>query len=212
MTIRLSLYHDVLCAMCQVAASRVRRLEDEFGDLLSVELRPYPMRLEEASPTRLELRKKVRQVCCAAREVEGEGLSAELWRGLDPPTTSLPPLVAAEAARLQGRAAQRSLLDALRDAAFQGALNVTRRDVIFELAASAGLQMDEFAAAFDAPATLRAVEDSRREATRLGVRVVPALVIGGEWLVSGVREIHEYREVLLRWLQRRGSAALRVLH
>jgi len=41
---------------------------------------------------------------------------------------------------------------------------------------------------------LRAVEDSRRDAVVHGVRAVPALVIGDEWLLTGVREIHEYRE------------------
>jgi len=211
--VRLCLFHDVLCAFCQVAAERLRRIEDEFGDLVEVELRPFPLRTEPASPTRSELRRQVRLVKSAAREREGASLSPALWRGIDPPHSSLPPLVAAEAARLQGRDAQRALLERMREAAFGGGVNVARRDVLLELAAAARLNMDRFVVAFDSPATLRAIENSRREAVGRGVRALPSEVIDEEGLLTGVREVHEYRDALLRWLQRRGGGdSERVLH
>jgi predicted DsbA family dithiol-disulfide isomerase len=114
-------------------------------------------------------------------------------------------LLAAEAARAQGRGAQRALLSRLREAALRGEINVARRDVILEMASSAGLDMERFCLDFDAPETLRAVERSRCQAMRHGVRAVPAVVLGGEWLISGVRELHEYREVLLHFLERCGA-------
>ena len=209
----ISLFHDVLCALCQVAWERVRRLEDEFGDLVEVELRPFPVRTDEVAPSERDVRRQVRLVQKASHEPEGALLQSTLWCGRDLPLSSLPPLLAAEAAREQGRSAQRTLLSRLRDAAFQGGINVARRDVIFELAATCALDMDRFAEAFDSPGTLRAVQDSRRQALVCGVRAVPALLIGGEWLVTGVRELHEYREVLLHWLQRSGQGATeRLLH
>jgi len=211
--VHISLFHDVLCALCQVAYDRVRRLEDEFGGLVVVELRPFALRPEAAAPSARDAQRQVRLVKKASREPEGALLQPSLWCGMDLPLSSLPPLLASEAARRQGRSAQHRLLCRLREAAFQSGLNVARRDVIFELAAGCALDMDRFADAFDAPETLLAVEECRRQAVLRGVRKLPSLLIGGEWLVTGVREMHEYREVLLHWLQRRSGAELaRVLH
>ena len=131
-------------------------------------------------------------------ELDGEVISS--------PQSSLPPLLALEAARLQSRCAQQALALRLREAAFLFGVNVARRDVLLELAAATGLQMDRFAVALDAPATLRAVEQSRLQAIRHGVRAVPAVVVGREWPMSGVRELHEYRDVLMRWWDRRGES------
>ena len=211
--IRLLFFHDVLCGMCCVAAERLDRVEAEFGGLLVVEPRPYPLRREAAAPCGRDLRRQVRLVQRAIREPEGAGLSPALWSGIDPPQSSLPPLLAAEAALLQGSGAQRALLARLRTAALRDGVNVARRDVLLELAAASGLEMERFCTAFDAPATLHAVERGRHEALRHGVRAVPAIVIGDEWLLSGVRELHEYREVLLHWLERRGGGqSARVLN
>lgn len=204
--VRLSFFHDVLCAFCSIAASRVRRLEEEFGDdLLVVELRPFALKPEAAVPTGRDVRRQIRLVKQAAREPEGVRLSPAVWRGIDPPLTSMPPLVAAEAALLQGQEAQRVFVERLRETALRGGVNVSRRDVLFEAAAAAGLDMDRFAIAFDAPATLRAVEESRRHAMRHGVTALPSVVIGDEWLLTGVRQLEEYRDALLRWLERRGG-------
>ncbi|HEY3444951.1 MAG TPA: DsbA family protein [Myxococcales bacterium] len=203
--VRLSFFHDVLCAYCCVTAHRLAQLEEEFGDLVRVDLRAYPLRLEPEAPSKREVRRQVRLVKKAAGEPEHLDLDPALWRSIDPPNSSLPPLVALEAARLQGRCAERALAQRLRDAAFRFGLNVTRRDVLFELADATGLQMDRFATAFDAPGTLRAVEESRLEAMRRGVSAIPAVVIGQEWSLTGVRELHEYRDVLQRWWERRGG-------
>lgn len=203
--VRLSFFHDVLCAWCSVTAHRLGQLEEEFGGLVRVELQAFPLRLEAEAPSKREVRRQVRLVKKAAGGPEHLELSPELWRSIDPPLSSLPPLVALEAARLQGRCAERALAARLREAAFRFGLNVTRRDVLLELAAATGLQMDRFTRAFDAPATARAVDESRLEAMRRGVRAIPAVVIDHEWSMTGVRELHEYREVLLRWWEQRGG-------
>lgn len=210
--VQLNFFHDVLCAFCSVTAERLRQIELEFGDLVHLEYKPFPLRLEDAAPSGRDLRRQVRWIKRAAKEPEGDGLSPSLWRGLDPPLSSLPPLVAAEAARHQGLCAQRRLLRRLREAALKCGVNVARRDVVLELASASGLDMDRFIAAYDAPATLRAVEASRGEALQHGVHALPSVVVGESWLLTGVRELHEYREVVLRWLQRCGGPSAGVLN
>jgi predicted DsbA family dithiol-disulfide isomerase len=204
-------FHDVLCGYCTVAAERLRVLEQEFGDALQIVPRSYPLRPEETILTDRDLKRLMRHVRSAAREPEGRGMTPSIWRE-DPPRSSMPPLIASEAARLQGPRAQDLLLQRLRTAAFFGGINVARTDVILEAAASVGLDMARFSAAFNSDATRRAVELSLRDALQHGVRAIPAIAIGDEWLMTGLRDLSEYREVLLRWLQRGSGPRSRVLH
>src|SRR5678816_3760874 len=65
------------------------------------------------------------------------------------------------------------------------------------LAARAGLQMNRFTAAFGSSQTRRLIREEHRLARGRGVRRVPTLVIGNRWMISGLRETGEYRELLL---------------
>ena len=85
----------------------------------------------------------------------------------------------------------------LRHAALEQGLNVTRPDIVFELAERAGLQMNRFTAAFGSSQTRRLIREEYRLARGRGVRRVPTLVIANRWMISGLRETGEYRELLL---------------
>jgi predicted DsbA family dithiol-disulfide isomerase len=212
MRIPITIFHDVLCAYSALTAQRLRTLEAELPDLIQVSLRPYPLRPLEARPSEKELRRFARHVRAVSRQPEGAGFGTGLWLGGDPPLSSMPPLVALEAALLQGRDAQQALLDRLHTAAFCGGLNVARRDVLLEIASSVGLSMPRFVAAFDSPATTHAIEFAHHDAMARGIRALPAVVIGDDWLMTGVRELAEYREGLERWLSRFSSQPARIVH
>jgi predicted DsbA family dithiol-disulfide isomerase len=148
-----------------------------------------------------------------AREGEGKGIKADLWTGADPPASSLPPLVALEAALPQGPVLQRELLRAMRRAAFIDGINVARRDVQLELAARAGLDVSRFIERLDDARLPRLVNDAVDEAEGLGIKGVPALVIGGEWLMQGCRDLGEYRQVIDKYLRERvASPQVRMMH
>ncbi|OLC78874.1 MAG: hypothetical protein AUH83_01535, partial [Deltaproteobacteria bacterium 13_1_40CM_4_68_19] len=148
-----------------------------------------------------------------AREQEGKGVKPDLWTGQDPPASSVPPLVALEAALPQGAQLQRELLKAMRRAAFLQGINVARRDVQLELASQVGLDVGRFIEQLDDPRLEQDVYEAGEEAEGLGVKGVPALVIGGEWLMQGCRELSEYREVIDKYLRERVAAAqVRTMH
>jgi predicted DsbA family dithiol-disulfide isomerase len=211
--VRLQLFHDALCAWCAVAVERVFALERDFGDLLSVTLRPFPLRPDEQLVGRPEAAKVSRHLKRAAREPEGQGMVADLWQGDDRPLSSMPPLIALEAALVQGRDAQRAFLRKLHENALKRGINVARRDVLFELASTVGLDVPRFALAFDSSATARAVELSHREALGRGVRAIPAIAVGEDWLLTGARPLCEYREVVRGWMQQhRDHPRARVIH
>jgi predicted DsbA family dithiol-disulfide isomerase len=211
--VELVLYHDVLCSWCYVADARLEYLRDAYGPMLRWSVRPYPLRPENQLPDKKQRSVLARHFRRLAREQEGKGVKADLWTGEDPPASSVPPLTALEAALPQGEELQREFLKAMRRAAFLQGINVARRDVQLELASQVGLDLDRFIEQLDDPRLEQDVNDAVDEAEALGIRGVPALVIGGEWLMQGCRELVEYRQVIDKYLRERvASAQLRVMH
>ena len=212
-SLELVLYHDVLCSWCYVADARLEYLRDEYGPLVRWSLRPYPLRPEDQLPDKKQRALLARHFRRVSREREGAGIKADLWTGADPPSSSLPPLVALEAALPQGPQAQRDLLKAMRRAAFHEGINVARTDVQVELAAQAGLDVTRFVECLDDSGLEHSVNDSVEEAESLGIKGVPALVIGGEWLMQGCRDLAEYRQVIDKYLRERvAPAQVRMMH
>src|SRR5437764_3329529 len=211
--VELVLYHDVLCSWCYVADARLDYLRDEYGPAVRWSLRPYPLRPENQLPDKKQRAVLARHFRRVSREIEGKGVKADLWTGQDPPSSSLPPLVALEAALAQGPELQRALLKAMRRKAFAEGINVARRDVQLELAAQVGLDVSRFLERLDDPRLETEVNDSVDEAEELGIKGVPALVIGGEWLMQGCRDLAEYRQVIDKYLRERvAPAQVRMMH
>lgn len=195
--LQLVMYQDVLCAWCYVAERRIDALQEELGGLVQVTRRPYALRLAETLPTPREFAHATRELARARREPEAAQVRPTLWTAGDPPRSSLLPLTAVAAARAQGPDAQRALTRSLQVAALEQGINVTRSDVLYELAARTGLHMGRFAAAFTAPATQRWVLHAQRDAASRGVTRVPTVVISGRWMILGLRAPAEYKDLVL---------------
>ncbi len=211
--VEIVLYHDVLCSWCYVADARLDFLRDEYGASIRWRFRPYPLRPENQLPDKKQRAVLARHFRRVAKESEGKGVKPDLWSGQDPPSSSLPPLVALEAALPQGEHLQHELLRAMRKAAFLDGINVARRDVQLELASRVGLDLHCFLERLDDPRTAQSVSDATGEADALGIKGCPALVIGGEWLMQGCRELSEYRHVIDKYLRERAvSMPLRMMH
>lgn len=214
--LQILVYQDVLCAWCYVADARLDVLRAELGDSVRWLSRPFPLRASEGVPSARERDEFVRELARAKLEPEGARLIPDVWSGDDPPRTSITALAAVEAAKLQGAEACARMTRALRHAALELGVNVARPDVVYELASAQRLQMNRFNAAFQSPETRRLILEEHRIATERGVKGVPTLVIGGRWMLSGLREVAEYREEILRCMgkveHRRMVSSERVLH
>jgi predicted DsbA family dithiol-disulfide isomerase len=213
-SVSLVLYEDPICPWCLVAERRIRAaLEDVPGAYGPLRLEPFPLRSEPRALTARERRDLVRAARRAAKEPEAAGTLPDLWLSSDAPQTTLPALAAIEAARLQGVMRETALREVIRDAALVRGIDATRRDVLYELAGSAGLDVARFATALAAPATERRVLESFDEALGKGIESAPALVIGDEWLIAGARQTEDYRAVFRRYAATRlGLPAVRVVH
>jgi predicted DsbA family dithiol-disulfide isomerase len=205
--LQIVVYQDVLCAWCYVAEQRLDALARELGGLVRISYRPFSLRPRDQAPTTREIAAAQRALALARREPEAAALRPDLWTSNDLPRSTVPPLMALEAARLQGPDARAALSQTLRRAALEQGVNVTRTDVLYELAGRVGLKMDRFAAAFRAEATRRRVLNGRAAAAARGVRQVPAVVLGGRWMVTGLRALPEYGEHVLGCFARSAKAS-----
>jgi predicted DsbA family dithiol-disulfide isomerase len=200
--LQITVYQDVLCSWCYLADLRFEVLRHELQGVVQWRARPYPLRIVDALPTPKERNALLEEVQRARAEADPAArlLSTELWSSDDAPRSSVPALAALEAARLQGAAARTALYRTMQRAALEQGVNVTRTDVIFELASRVGLKMNAFAAAFGSAQTRELVMEEHRAAASRGVKGVPTIVIGGRWMVCGLREVSEYREHILACL------------
>ena len=210
----LVLYEDPLSPWCLVAEPRIAAAAADLpGVFAPLRLEPFPTRVTARALTRTERRALARAARRAAREPEAWGSIPDLWLSPDAPLSSVPALAALAAARLQGSAREVALRAAVRQAALYRGLNVSRSDVLLELADRAGLDLPAFAAALDSPATEMRVHQALEAALRRGVEEVPSLVVGEEWLVVGARRTDEYRSILRRYAAGfSAERSLRVVH
>jgi predicted DsbA family dithiol-disulfide isomerase len=200
--LQIVVYQDVLCAWCFIAEQRLQLLQRELSGQVRWTTRPFPLRATDARPSKKEIQSWLKAIAEAKREPEGKSLRADLWTGDDLPGSSLDALAALEAARLQGVQAQHQLAKSLQRAALEQGVNVTRPDVIFEMASAVGLDMNRFAPAYQSPQARRLILTEHRLAKDRGVRGVPTIVIGGRWMICGLREVGEYRQHILDCLHR----------
>jgi predicted DsbA family dithiol-disulfide isomerase len=210
----LVLYEDPLSPWCLVAEQRIRAILDELpGDFGPLRIEPFPLRAEPRAPSAAERKALARVARRAAKQPEAAHTTPDLWLSADPPLSTVPALAALYAARLQGAAREDALRDAIRQAGLVRGINPTRKDVLYELADAAGLDVARFAGALAAPTTERRVREAFEDALEKGIEVAPALVIGDEWLVAGARSRDEYRAVLRRYAcARLGVPPLRTVH
>lgn len=216
--LEITIHQDVLCPWSYLADLRLEVVRQEFGPLLRWRVRPFPLRIKEESPTRRERGRSLAELHHARLEHDpaAAALSSELWTSGDVPRSSLPALIALESVRALGPTARPRLARALQRAALEQGINVSRSDVLFELVHRQGLDMDRFERAFRNPSKRELVLREHAQASSRGIRRVPTVVIGGRWMIPGLREIAEYRELILSHLggvpRRRAGASERPFH
>jgi predicted DsbA family dithiol-disulfide isomerase len=213
--VTITVYQDVLCAWSYLAELRLEPLEAELGTNVRWNFRPFPLRARSMSLTQREKQEWVNEINRARLETDGGQLKSDLWLQSDCPTSSLRPLLAVEAAGLQGERSRRRMTRALQRAALEQGINVTRMDVTLELASALGLNMDRFSMALVSTRLRRMILAERDLARERGVSGVPTLVVAGRWMICGLRETLEYRHYIMMCLKKdteRRASFERVVH
>src|SRR5262249_18168041 len=210
-----TVYQDVLCAWGYLAELRLEALAPEFGAEVHWTFRPFPLRASSSALTAAERTRWIQEIDQARLEPDGRALKVDLWTQDDCPTSSLRPLIAVEAAGLQGEQSRSQMVRALQRAALEQGINVSRLDVLLELGSALSLDVDRFSVALNSARLRRLLLAERDLSRERGVTGVPTLVVAARWMICGLRSTGEYRRYLQMCIKRHGErrdAFERVLH
>jgi predicted DsbA family dithiol-disulfide isomerase len=112
----------------------------------------------------------------AAAQQHGMPVDVSLWRE-DPPSSTYPACVAYEAAALQDRERAHGFLRRMREAGMAGGANLERTDVLADLAAEAGLDVERFRSDLEGEEAREAFETDRRTARQHGAASFPTFLV-----------------------------------
>ncbi len=185
---------DYVSPWCYIAAVRLQKIEEEYGDKINICWRSYPL----APQQNPEMQFTPRTAEAWQRAAQEENINFNPW---DPhqtyPTSSMPALQATKCAQLQGEEAFRRFHTALFKAFFEESMNISDREVLIGLAKKTGLDIERFSANFDGGAQEKEVlaeyEGGRAEYEGWGV---PLVIIGGHYPVQGAAPIDVYRRAI----------------
>src|SRR5262245_45258902 len=195
--VRLAVWSDYLCPWCYVAATRLHRLQEEFGDRVELEwrsylLRPYP----DPGRTLEKFRAYTRSWARPAAEPDAPAFRQ--WESdAGPPSHSMPPHLVAKAAAAFGRDTFERIHERLLRAYFEENLDITDGATLVALWAEVGLPPDEFGRAGD-QALVEVIVREHNEGVALGLTGVPAVQMAGNDVpLPGALPYDSYR----RWVE-----------
>lgn len=217
-TLRLEIVSDVICPWCYIAKRQLALALAQLGQDLQVEIVWRPFQLNPTHPregvARAEyLAKKFGSLARAeARYAPISAAAARCGLPFNParitrvPNTFDAHRLIAYSARYQ---AQDSVVTALFNAYFVDGRDVGQREILVELAESAGLDGGKvriYLASSDGENEVRAAEAAAR---RLSISGVPAFVIDGQCLFSGAQDPDTLVPLLRNLHARFGTTVLR---
>lgn len=126
-----------------------------------------------------------------------KGIVFNPWKSGPYPTWGMPALRASKAAALQGKEKWRSFHLAVMKAFYTEGRDISKSEVLEEVAKEKGLAMDAFIEECRNQKWEDLVyEETRRAQEVFGIRSIPTVVVAGNVLVEGTVSISQYREVI----------------
>lgn len=179
---------------------RLQKIKTEYGDKVNIVWKSFPLIPDERPGRRWN--DHAAQAWAQAAAL-GEGASFTPWNpDQDMPASSMPALVAAKCAALQGPEAFARFHLALLKGYFEEGQDISQREVLAKLARAAGLDEARFVADLDSGAQQAAVRAEYEEAQQKGIASVPTVIFAderGAIRVIGVVPTEQYRR-LADWL------------
>jgi len=196
--VALDVWSDYLCPWCNVAATRLQRIEEEFGADVELRWRSYLLRPEPEPGRDLAKFRRYTELWQRAAEEE-PAAEFHTWASDEgPPSHSVPAHLVAKAAATLGPGAFQRMHRALLHAYFVESRDISNARTLAALWGEAELTPAELARAAE-PELLRRVSDEHNEAVELGVGGVPAVrMVGNDVAITGAQPLEVYR----RWIRR----------
>ncbi len=220
----IDIWSDVMCPWCIIGYKQLETALDTLAGEITAEIRWRPFELNpdmaaEGEDSAAHLQRKYGRTAQQAADArsrmsemaEAAGYSFRYSGAGEPPAarlwnTFLAHKLLAHTLRGHGAEAQTRLKLALFDAHFQQRRDVSDRAVLTEIYAGVGLPAYEAEIAFDDPVLGELVRAEETQAMDLNITGVPAMVVGGRFLIPGAQDPETYTSALRRAVER-GMAA-----
>jgi predicted DsbA family dithiol-disulfide isomerase len=193
--VRLDVFSDYLCPWCYNAAVRLREIEADYGDRVSVHWRAFPLIPGEQPDRRVTQKTRDGWQRIGAEEPRARFLSPTLDAPL--PSSSIPAQTAAKCAERQG--AFPPFHDRLFTALFRDGLDIGRPDVLRDLAHEVGLDLARFETDYAGEAYEAVLRDCAEGAAWFGVSALPTVVLNEKLSLVGAVPTERYR-LLIDWI------------
>lgn len=202
--VSLDVWSDYLCPWCNVAATRLHRLEEEFGADLELRWRSFLLRPAPEPGRDLEKFRRYTESWRRAAEEEPAALFRVWASDEGPPSHSVPAHLFAKAAATFGPEAFRLMHRSLLHAYFAENRDISSAKTLAELWGEIGLPQEELQRVTD-PALMRQVGEEHNAAIEMGVNGVPAVrMVGNDVAITGAQPLEIYRRWVRRALDVRG--------
>jgi predicted DsbA family dithiol-disulfide isomerase len=182
---------------------RLDQLQTGMGDTISIEWKSFMLRPTPEERTREKFVDYTRSWLRPAG-MEPRARFTVWASPNDPPSHSLPALVAAKLADQYGSETSAAYHHALLAAYFTDNRTISDIHVQVALAAEVGLDADEFAAqlAERRSSLAQQVIDDHNDAVRAGITAVPTVVMAGALAIPGAQDVETYERLALRLIER----------
>jgi predicted DsbA family dithiol-disulfide isomerase len=187
-----------------VAAVRLRKIKEEYGDAVNIEWRAYPLAVQpraEAYISEHSIEGRQRA------SLEQEGICFNPWGDEEPyPVTSMPALRASVCVRRQSEEAFEKLHLAIFKTFFEECHNIQEEELLFRLVKQCGVDMKQFHADYKETAVDEEVLTDHKyyQENFLGWGI-PLAVVGDKYPLAGAVPIEMYRRAIDLALGRKKS-------
>lgn len=201
--LRIFYYTDPDCSWCWASEPIIKKIKEEYGGQINLIYKMGGLlekwdtffdasnqisRPEQVAPHWIEVAKK-----------SGMPIDEKIWFE-DPPTSTYPACIAFRAAFLQDAAQAEKYLRRLREAVLTEKRNISRENILFELAEEVGFDMDKFREDFLVGPAQKAFYEDLQEARGRGISGFPTLVIrnqvGQEITLTGFHPYADYENTM----------------
>ena len=207
--VNMVVYSDYICPWCYVAAARLKRLKEEYGDKVSIIWKSFLL-IPRGRPPTFSLTNYIahtNQSRARANEEEPDLNYKLLSPDTKLPSSSVPAHEAAKCTVLQGEAAFGRYHWALLQANFSQLRDISSRDVLISLAKEVGLDVNRFTADLDSGALREKVMAEYEQAVKESrFQGIPTVILDDKAVLEAAVPIQVYRQAVGRLLSARTKA------
>ena len=174
---------------------RLDQITEQYGAAVAVRYHAFLLR-PAPEPRTVEAFTRYTNSWMRPAEME-PAASFQVWSGKhEPPSHSVPGLVAGKAAETFGEELSGAFHRRMLQAYFTENRTISDRDVQLDVAADVGIDAEAFAPLLDEQRFVEAVVADHEDAYAHGITAVPSVVVNGQYLLQGALDVAQYERVV----------------